>query len=62
VGIDLAKSMVMLHFAAHAMPPDFLFHDWREAQALWAGLLALGPPRALVIMPDHVHLVTRQLR
>ncbi len=51
--------MGMLHFAAHAMPPHFLFHDWREAQALWAGLLALGPPRALVVMPDHVHLVTR---
>ncbi len=51
----------MFHFAAHALPPSFLFHDWREAQALWAGLLALGPPRALVIMPDHVHLVTRGL-
>ncbi len=60
-GIVLASGVDMLHFAAHAMPPDFLIHDWREAQALWAGLLALGPPRALVIMPDHVHLVTRNL-
>ena len=51
----------MLHFAAHALPPDLLIRDWYEARALWAGLLALGPPRALVIMPDHVHLVTRNL-
>lgn len=51
----------MHHFVAHAFPPDFLFRDWREAQFLWAGLLALGPPRALVIMPDHVHLISRHL-
>jgi len=51
----------MLHFSAHALPPQFLFHDWSEAQALWSGLLRLGSPRALVVMPDHVHLVIRQL-
>jgi len=51
----------MLHYSAHALPPHFLFHTWREAQALWAGLLSLGPPRALVLMPDHVHLLTRTL-
>ncbi len=52
----------MLHFAAHALPPSFLFHDWLEAQVLWARLLALAPPRALVLMPDHVHLISRHLR
>ncbi|MFH1469967.1 MAG: hypothetical protein ABIO70_36620 [Pseudomonadota bacterium] len=51
----------MLHYAAHAFPPDYLFTDWREARQLWDRLLALGPPRALMLMPDHVHLIIREL-
>jgi hypothetical protein len=51
----------MLHFAAHAFPPALLFHDWREARQLWDRLLRLGAPRAVAVMPDHVHLVIREL-
>ena len=49
----------MLHLTAHALPPDFLFHDWREARRLWDGLLDVGPLQAAVLMPDHVHAVVR---
>jgi len=51
----------MQHFAAHARPPEILFQDWREALRLWETLLGLGPVQALVLMPDHVHLLTREL-
>jgi len=51
----------MFHFTAHAVPPDLLFRDWCEARQLWDRMLALGPPRALVVMPDHVHLMIREL-
>ena len=47
----------MRHLVAHALPGTLLFHDWTEARALWDRLLALGPPEALVLMPDHVHAV-----
>lgn len=49
----------MEHLVAHAMPPDFLFHDWREARRLWEGLLGVGPLQAAVLMPDHVHAIMR---
>ncbi|MFH1466827.1 MAG: hypothetical protein ABIO70_20755 [Pseudomonadota bacterium] len=51
----------MHHFTAHAFPPDLLFHDWCEARQLWDSLLSLGPVQALVLMPDHVHLIARDL-
>ncbi|MFH1465241.1 MAG: hypothetical protein ABIO70_12720 [Pseudomonadota bacterium] len=51
----------MLHYAAHATPPDLLFRDWHEARQLWDRMLNLGPARALVVMPDHVHLLIREL-
>ncbi|MFH1464709.1 MAG: hypothetical protein ABIO70_10015 [Pseudomonadota bacterium] len=47
----------MPHLTAHAFPPHFLFHDWREARRLWDGLLSVGPLQAAVLMPDHVHAV-----
>ncbi len=49
----------MQHLVAHSVPPDWLFHDWREALDLWKRLLALGPVQAIAIMPDHVHRVSR---
>lgn len=51
----------MLHHVAHAFPPDFLFRDWTEARALWDRLVALGPLRAAVLMPDHVHVIARSV-
>ena len=47
----------MRHLTAHAVPGTLLFHTWQEARDLWLRLVALGPPHALVLMPDHVHLV-----
>jgi hypothetical protein len=49
----------MYHFVAHSVLDRWLFHDWAEAAALWARLAALPEPRALVVMPDHVHAVLR---
>ena len=49
----------MLHLVAHSVPPGWLFHDWHEAAELWARLARLGPLRAVALMPDHVHYVTR---
>lgn len=48
----------MLHFTAHSRPDDPLFRTWAEARALWRRLLDLGPPHALVLMPDHLHLLS----
>lgn len=49
----------MKHLALHAIADTLLFHDWIEARALWDLLVATGPPHALVLMPDHVHLIAR---
>ena len=48
----------MLHYSAHSVHHCLLFQTWEEARALWERLLTLGPPHALVLMPDHVHLLT----
>jgi hypothetical protein len=50
----------MQHFVAHSVPPHWLIHDWREAAELWRRLERLGPLRAAVIMPDHIHLILRR--
>jgi len=47
----------MLHLVAHAVPGTLLFRDWTEAHALWQRLARVTGVRALVLMPDHVHLV-----
>ncbi len=51
----------MQHIVAHTVPPHWLIHDWHEAAELWRRLQRLGPLRAAVIMPDHVHLVLRSV-
>lgn len=51
----------MLHFTAHSIPGDLLFVTWIEARALWDRLLTLGPPYAMVLMPDHVHLLAHHV-
>ncbi len=51
----------MLHRVAHSVPPGWLIHDWREALELWTRLLALGPAKAIAIMPDHVHHAARSI-
>ncbi len=51
----------MLHLVAHSVPPGWLFHDWREAAELWRRLEALGPVRAMAIMPDHIHYIGRAI-
>jgi REP element-mobilizing transposase RayT len=49
----------MYHFVAHSVLDRWLFRDWEEAAALWVRLAALPEPRALVLMPDHVHALLR---
>jgi hypothetical protein len=44
-------------FVAHAVGRTRLFHDWGEAAALWSRITTGVPGvRALVLMPDHLHL------
>ena len=50
----------MQHVVLHAIDDTLLFHDWTEARALWDRLVAIGPLHALMLMPDHVHLLARQ--
>jgi REP element-mobilizing transposase RayT len=47
----------MLHFAPRARPGSKLFRTWAEARALWDALTQRVPATALVVMPDHVHLL-----
>lgn len=48
----------MFHLVARATARTWLFLDWREADALWRAVLRAAPaPAALVLMPNHVHLV-----
>ncbi len=51
----------MLHIALHARPGLWLFHDHLEARALWERCVALGPVHHLCLMPDHLHLFSRQV-
>ncbi len=51
----------MLHLVAHSVPPSWLIHDWHEAAQLWHRMQKLGPLRAAVIMPDHVHVILRNV-
>jgi REP element-mobilizing transposase RayT len=46
----------MLHACPRAARGTLLFRDWTEARALWDRLTAGLRFRALVLMPDHVHL------
>jgi hypothetical protein len=49
----------MHHHVAHALPRTLLFHTWSEAQVLWSFLTTRVPSiDALVLMPNHVHLLT----
>src|SRR5687768_8844119 len=48
----------MFHLVAHATSHTFLFHTWAEGLMLWERILTEVPrPEALVLMPDHVHLL-----
>jgi hypothetical protein len=51
----------MLHTVLRASPNTLLFHDWTEAKALWDRIVAIGPVHALVLMPDHIHLLAQQI-
>ena len=46
----------MLHACPRAARGTLLFRDWIEARALWDRLTAGLRFRALVLMPDHVHV------
>lgn len=51
----------MLHTARRTLPGTLLFHDWRQAGWLWRAIAARVPGiAALVLMPDHLHLLTRR--
>lgn len=50
----------MFHLVARSIDRSLLFRDWTEARALWARVLTAAPsPTALVLMPDHLHLLHR---
>lgn len=50
----------MFHLVAHARETKPLFTDWSAGRALWDILSAvLHEPVAMLLMPDHVHLITR---
>ncbi len=48
----------MFHLVAHAFRGTRLFNCWEEACALWQRLARVPGLRALVLMPDHVHLLS----
>lgn len=50
----------MFHLVAHAVGQRPLFTDWEAGRALWDILgQRLADPVAVLLMPDHVHAVTR---
>lgn len=59
-GRDVARfPLGLVHMTVRAAHGSLLFHTWSEAKALWDRLVVACPnPVALVLMPDHVHLLT----
>ncbi len=51
----------MLHLALHARPFTWLVRDHYEMVALWERLAGLGQVHAMVIMPDHAHVLLPRL-
>lgn len=50
----------MYHHVARSLPGTLLFRDWEEGVACWERIVRAIPNLvALVIMPDHVHLLHR---
>jgi hypothetical protein len=48
----------MWHVVAHAARGRWLFRTWWEGLVVWRAVLRVVPvPEALVIMPDHLHLL-----
>ena len=48
----------MMHFTPRAVRGTLLFRTWSEARGLWEALTSRLPRlEALVLMPDHVHLL-----
>lgn len=48
----------MVHIVLRARDGSLLFHTWGEAAELWSRLVSAFPGvLAMVLMPDHVHLV-----
>jgi len=48
----------MFHIVSHATKNTFLFHSWTEGLVLWQRIVEEVPQlEALVLMPDHVHLL-----
>ncbi len=48
----------MMHFTPRAARGTILFRDWVEAGRLWRAIVSRVPAvTALVLMPDHVHLL-----
>jgi hypothetical protein len=50
----------MLHYVGRSVPGTLLLHTWREGLALFHLLLDRAPGADLVVMPDHVHLLTER--
>lgn len=52
----------MLHVVARALPGTLLFRTWAEARDLWDRLSVVPSISALVLMPNHVHLLAPEVR
>lgn len=52
----------MHHVVARATPGTLLFRTWIEAQALWTRLAEIPAISALVLMPNHIHLLAPDVR
>ncbi len=49
---------MLLHLVAHTLPGTVAFRTWVEARALWDRVVPAVPGLvALVLMPDHLHLL-----
>lgn len=52
----------MLHVVARSLSGTLLFRTWDEARALWDRLVLVPGLTALVLMPNHVHLMAPEVR
>jgi hypothetical protein len=60
-GTTVALPRRMDHYVARAREGTLLFNDWNEARGLWDRLAGLVGLLALVLMPDHIHVLLANL-
>lgn len=52
----------MLHVVAQARPGTLIFRDWKEGLLLWRALAKQACFHALVVMPDHLHALVKNVK